>query len=64
MENDKGQSLIENLLIFTVIGVTIFSMVKILGSSMQDSITKSNCDILDKIYVIGKSPGTGYCIDK
>ncbi|MDD2435224.1 MAG: Flp family type IVb pilin [Bacilli bacterium] len=62
--NNKGQALVEYLLIIAVISIVVVSIVKLLGGYLQDSMTKSSCNILDKVYVEGVNPGEGKCIDK
>lgn len=59
--NNKGQALVEYLLIIAVISVIAVSVVKILGGYLQDSITKSSCNLVDKVYVEGDKPGEGTC---
>ena len=59
--NNKGQALVEYLLIIVVISVIVVSVVKILGGYLQDSMTKSSCSLIDKEYVEGAHPGEGYC---
>jgi len=62
--NNKGQALVEYLLIIAVISVVVVSLVKLLGGYLQDSVTKSSCNLIDKVYVAGENPGEGYCADK
>ena len=62
--NNKGQALVEYLLIIAVISVVVVSLVKLLGGYLQDSITKSSCSLMDKVYVEGAKPGEGTCVDK
>lgn len=59
--NNKGQALVEYLLIIAVISVIIVSLVKLLGGYLQDMITKSSCEVMDKVYVEGAKPGEGTC---
>ena len=59
--NNKGQALVEYLLIIAVISVIVVSLVKLLGGYLQDSITKSSCNLMDKVYVEGAKPGEGVC---
>ena len=59
--NNKGQALVEYLLIIAVISVVIISIVKLFGGYLQDSMTKSSCQLLGQTYVEGNSPGDGYC---
>ena len=62
--NQKGQALVEYLLIIAVISVVVMSIVKLFGGYLQDSMTKSSCSIMDKVYVEGEKPGEGTCVDK
>ncbi len=62
--NQKGQALVEYLLIIAVISVVVISIVKLFGGYLQDSMTKSSCSLLDKVYVEGAKPGEGQCVDK
>lgn len=62
--NNKGQALVEYLLIIAVISVVVVSIVKLLGGYLQDSMTKSSCTLVDKIYVEGAKPGEGKCEDE
>ena len=59
--NNRGQALVEYLLIIAVVSVIVVSLVKLLGGYLQDSITKSSCEIMDKTYVEGAKPGEGVC---
>lgn len=58
---EKGQALVEYLLIIAVISVIVVSVVKLLGGYLQDSMTKSSCKLVDKEYVEGDKPGQGEC---
>lgn len=59
--NAKGQALVEYLLIIAVISVIVVSVVKLLGGYLQDSMTKSSCSLIGKVYVEGAKPGEGTC---
>lgn len=59
--NNKGQALVEYLLIIAVISVVVISVVKLFGGYLQDSMTKSSCSLTGQNYVEGNSPGEGYC---
>lgn len=61
--NNKGQALVEYLLIIAVISVVVVGIVKVLGGYLQDSITKTSCSLVNKIYVEGQKPGEGQCVD-
>ena len=62
MGNNRGQALVEYLLIVAVISVIVVSLVKLLGGYLQDSITKSSCNIMDKKYIEGDKPGEAKCV--
>lgn len=62
--NKKGQALVEYLLIIAVISVIVVGIVRVLGGYLQDSMTKSSCNLVDKVYVEGSKPGEGTCVDK
>ena len=59
--NNKGQALVEYLLIIAVVSVIVVSLVKLLGGYLQDSMTKTSCKLIDKEYVEGSEPGKGTC---
>ena len=59
--NNKGQALVEYLLIIAVISVVVISVVKLFGGYLQDSMTKSSCSLTGQNYVEGNSPGDGRC---
>lgn len=62
--NQKGQALVEYLLIIAVISVIVVSVVKMLGGYLQDMMTKSSCNMMDMEYVEGAKPGQGACVPK
>lgn len=59
--NNKGQALVEYLLIVAVVSVIVVSLVKLLGGYLKDAVTKTSCEIMDKTYVEGAEPGDGIC---
>ena len=59
--NNKGQALVEYLLIIAVISVIVISLVKLLGGYLKDAVTKSSCEIMNKTYIEGAEPGEGIC---
>ena len=63
-KNQKGQALVEYLLIIAVISVIVVSVVKLLGGYLTDAMTKTSCSLVDKVYVEGESPGEGKCVAK
>ena len=59
--NNKGQALVEYLLIIAVISVIVVSVVKLFGGYLKDAMTKTSCGLIDKEYVEGDKPGEGAC---
>lgn len=62
--NNKGQALVEYVLIIALISVLAISLVSLLGGYLKDSMTKSSCEIVGQVYQKGEKPGEGVCIDK
>ena len=62
--NQNGQALVEYLLIIAVISVVVVGVVKLLGGYLHDSMVKSSCNLVDKVYVEGSKPGEGACVDR
>ena len=59
--NNKGQALVEYLLIIAIISVVIVAILKIFGGYLQDSMTKSSCNLVGQEYQAGEKPGEGKC---
>ena len=59
--NRKGQTLVEYVLIISLITVLAIGLVKIFGGYLQDTVTKMGCNISGKEYVDGEKIGSGYC---
>ena len=59
--NRKGQTLVEYVLIISLITVIAIGAVKAFGGYLQDAVTKMGCNISGKEYVEGKKIGEGYC---
>ena len=59
--NNKGQALVEYLLIIAVVSVIVVSLVKLLGGYLKDAVTKSSCEIMNKNYIEGAKPGEAIC---
>ena len=59
--NNKGQTLVENVLIISLITMVIVGLVKIFGGYLTDAITKTGCEIMGKEFVETKKVGDGYC---
>ena len=64
MKNNKGQALVEYVLIVAIISVITIAIVNYFGGYLKDSITKTSCSMVDKEYVEGDTPGEAYCKDK
>ncbi len=61
--NQKGQALVEYVLIIALISMVIVGIVKIFGGYLMDSITKSSCAAAGLEYLPGKKPGKASCGD-
>lgn len=59
--NSKGQTLVEYVLIISLITVIAIGLVKIFGGYLKDTVTKMGCEISGKEYVEGDSVGNAYC---
>ena len=59
--SNRGQALVEYLLIIAVISVIVVILVKLLGGYLKDAVTKSSCEVMNKTYVEGAKPGEGIC---
>ena len=59
--NNKGQTLVEYVLIIALISVIAISLVTLLGGYLKDSITKSSCSLVGEKYVKGEKAGDGHC---
>lgn len=59
--NHKGQTLVEYILIISLITVIAIALVNTLGGYLKDAVTKMSCSISDKEYVEGEKPGDGSC---
>lgn len=62
--NKHGQALVEYVLIVALISVITVSVVSYFGGYLKDTITKTSCDMVNKIYVEGSKPGEAECITK
>ena len=62
--NNKGQALVEYVLIVAIISVITIAVVNYFGGYLKDSITKTSCSLVDQEYVSGAKPGDGTCQEK
>lgn len=61
MRNNKGQALVEYVLIIALISVITVSIVNFFGGYLKDAITKSSCAMVGQVYVEGEKAGEGKC---
>ncbi len=64
MRSQKGQALVEYVLIIAIISIITISIVTFLGGYLKDSITKTSCGLMDQEYQEGSKPGEGTCVNK
>lgn len=62
--NNKGQALVEYVLIIALISVVLIGVVGALGGKLKDKITEASCGVSGQTYVKGEKAGEGYCKDK
>ena len=63
MKNNKGQALVEYVLIIALISVITISLVNYFGGYLKDAITKSSCSLVGEVYEKGDKPGEGKCVN-
>ena len=59
--NNKGQTLVEYILIVSLVAVLAIALVKIFGGYLKDSVTKMSCEMIGKTYIEGEKVGGAYC---
>ena len=59
--NRKGQTLVEYVLIISLVTVVAIAAVRIFGGYLKDSITKMSCSMIGKDYVESNTVGEAYC---
>ena len=59
--NRKGQTLVEYVLIISLVTVVAIAAVRIFGGYLKDSITKVSCSMVGKEYVEADVIGEAYC---
>ena len=59
--NNHGQTLVEYVLIISLITVVAIAVVKIFGGYLKDTVTKMGCEMMNKEFVEAKKVGEGYC---
>lgn len=63
MTNNKGQALVEYILIIALIVIVIVTVMKLLSGYIYDIMTETTCDISGKTFIEGEHPGEGTCVD-
>lgn len=64
LRNNKGQALVEYVLIIALISVVIIGIISAFGGYVKDAMTKSGCGLTGQTYVKGSKAGEGYCKDE
>lgn len=64
MRNNKGQALVEYILIIALMAIIIISLVKYFSGYLRDAITKTSCNIAGLEYIEGDKAGDGSCKDR
>ena len=59
--NNKGQALVEYVLIIVLITVIAVGAVSIFGGYVKDALTKTGCSLVNEEYIKGDKPGEGKC---
>ncbi len=59
--NNRGQTLVEYVLIISLITVVAIAVVKIFGGYLKDTVTKMGCEMMGKSFVEAEKIGEGYC---
>lgn len=60
----KSKVTFEYVIMIAVIFIAVMTVSKTLGGHIQDTVTKSSCLLVDKVYVSGSRIGEGYCSNK
>lgn len=61
-KNNRGQALVEYVLIISLITVLAVVLIKYLGGYLKDAITKASCPLVGETYVEGEKRGEGKCV--
>ena len=62
--NNKGQALVEYVLIIALISILTITLVNYFGGYLKDSLTKSSCGLVGEVYKPGAKPGEGTCVNE
>ena len=61
LRNEKGQALVEYVLIIALISIVLIGVINTFGGVLKDKITEASCAISGQTYEKGSSAGEGYC---
>ena len=61
MKNNKGQALVDYVLIIALISIVLIGVINTFGGVLKDKITEASCDISNQQYNKGDKAGEGYC---
>lgn len=61
MKNNKGQALVEYVLIIALISIVLIGVINTFGGVLKDKITEASCAISNQQYNKGDKSGEGYC---
>lgn len=59
--NNKGQALVEYVLIIALISVACIGVINIFGEKIKNKITEASCSLVGQEYVVDKNTGEGAC---
>ena len=61
IRNNKGQALVEYVLIIALVAVIIIALINAFGGYIKDAMTKTSCGMVGQEYVAGEKAGEGHC---
>lgn len=59
--NNKGQALVEYVVIIGLVTVLVVGLVSYFGGYLKDAMTKTGCSLVGEEYEPGDKPGEGKC---
>ena len=60
--NNKGQALVEYVLIIALISIVLIGVINTFGGTLKDKITEASCSISGQKYSKGEKAGEGTCV--
>ncbi len=61
IKNNRGQALVEYVLIIALVAVVIIGVITTFGGILKDKITEVSCSISGQVYDPGEGAGQGFC---